>query len=121
MTIISTRIALPIVVLTTLMLQSCGEKKAEVPQQHSGIILANMDTLVKPGDDFAAYVNGAWDKLNDIPADKSSYGVGSMLNDKAREDVKAIIEEAAKGEFADGSAEQKIGDLYESSLDMSAR
>ena len=121
MTIISTRIALPIVVLTTLMLQSCGENKAEVPQQHSGVILANMDTLVKPGDDFAAYVNGAWDKLNDIPADKSSFGVGSMLNDKAREDVKAIIEDAAKGENADGSAEQKIGDLYASYLDMSAR
>jgi len=26
---------------------------------HSGILLANMDTRVKPGDDFFSYVNGS--------------------------------------------------------------
>jgi putative endopeptidase len=32
--------------------------------------------------------------------------------DKSQEDVKAIIENAAKSDFTDGSDEQKIGDFY---------
>jgi len=66
-----------------------------------------MDTLVKPGDNFAAYVNGTWVKNTKIPADKSNYGAGYMLYEQAQKDVKAIIEEASKGSFSEGSDEQK--------------
>ncbi|GAA4310555.1 M13 family metallopeptidase [Nibribacter koreensis] len=93
----------------------------EEPQLRSGIIKANMDPSVNPGDNFTAYVNGTWVKNTQIPADKASYGAGSILNDKAQEDVKAIIEASAAGKFANGSDEQKIGDLYESYLDMRVR
>ncbi len=102
-----------------LALASCKSDKEEV--RGSGILVKNMDTLVKPGDNFDAYVNGAWVKANKIPADKSSYGVFDILNDKAQEDVKAIIEESAKGNFKDGSNEQKVGDLYASYMDMKTR
>ncbi|MGV3589512.1 MAG: M13 family peptidase, partial [Adhaeribacter sp.] len=88
---------------------------------HSGIIRANMDTTVAPGDNFTAYVNGNWVKKTAIPADKATYGVFHILNDKAQEDVKAIIEASAKGEFAEGTEEQKIGSLYESYLDTKKR
>jgi putative endopeptidase len=80
-----------------------------------------MDTLVKPGDNFDAYVNGNWVKNTKIPADKSSYGVFYILNDQAEQDVKDIIETAAKGEFKNGSDEQKIGDFYASFIDTKAR
>ncbi|UMY66151.1 MULTISPECIES: M13 family metallopeptidase [unclassified Flavobacterium] len=100
-----------------LVLASCGKDE----KLKSGVLLANMDTLVKPGDDFDAYVNGGWVKKNKIPADKAAYGVFEMLDDKAQENVKAIIEEAAKGDFADGSNEQKIGDFYASFLDVKGR
>ena len=33
-----------------------------------------MDRSVKPGDDFWAYVNGAWDKNTQIAADRASAG-----------------------------------------------
>ena len=39
-----------------------------------GIDTAGMDTSVKPGDDFFAYVNGNWAKNTQIPADRSSFG-----------------------------------------------
>jgi putative endopeptidase len=105
--------------LGLLALTSCKSDKEEV--LGSGVLVKNMDKSVKPGDNFDAYVNGAWAKANKIPADKSSYGVFDILNDKAQEDVKAIIEESAKGNFPDGSNEQKVGDLYDSYTDMKTR
>ena len=87
----------------------------------SGIILENMDKQVLPGNNFMEYVNGSWIKKTEIPSDKPSASVGSMVNDKAQEDVKEIIEKAASGKFADGSEEQKIGDLYGSYMNMTAR
>ncbi|KIO77180.1 peptidase M13 [Pedobacter lusitanus] len=87
----------------------------------SGIILENMDKQVLPGNNFMEYVNGSWIKKTEIPSDKPSASVGSMVNDKAQEDVKEIIEKAAAGKFADGSEEQKIGDLYGSYMNMTAR
>lgn len=87
----------------------------------SGIILENMDKQVVPGNNFMEYVNGTWIKKTEIPADKPSASISSLINDKAQEDVKEIIEKAASGKFADGSEEQKIGDLYGSYMNMTAR
>lgn len=109
----------PLTALAVLMLVSCGKEEKE--DLKSGVLLANMDTLVKPGDNFSDYVNGGWMKKNEIPADKTGYGVWEIMDDKAQDDVKAIIEESAKGDFKEGSNEQKIGDFYESYLDMKGR
>ncbi|WP_426062696.1 M13 family metallopeptidase [Flavobacterium sp. DSP2-3-1] len=87
----------------------------------SGINTENMDTSIQPGDNFDAYVNGAWMKKTKIPDDKASYGVGYMVHEKAQEDVKAIIEASSKGKFATGSDEQKIGDFYEAFMDTKIR
>ena len=102
--------------LAALFLASCSQKELT-----SGINKKNMDTLVKPGDNFAMYVNGAWMKTAKIPADKSSYGAFDMLYDQSQKDVKAIIEEAAKSSNAEGSDEQKIGDYYASFMDRKGR
>ena len=55
-----------------------------------GIDTAQMDTAVKPGDDFFKYVNGKWLASYTIPADKASYGMFDRLTDKAEEDVKTL-------------------------------
>ncbi len=98
------------VLAATVLLASCGQKE----ELASGITKMNMDTLVKPGDNFDRFVNGTWSKNNKIPADKSSYGAFDMLYDKSQKDVKVIIEEASKGSFSEGSDEQKIGDYFSS-------
>ena len=85
----------------------------------SGIQLANMDKSVRPQDDFYRYVNGAWLDKTEIPADKSAYGSFAALRDKSRSDVRAIIEETAKLENVEkGSDAQKVGDLYNSYMDV---
>ena len=100
-----------------VLLASCAKKE----ELTSGISKKNMDTKVRPGDNFANYVNGAWLKTMKIPADKASYGAFNMLHDQSQKDVKAIIEEAAKSNAADGSDEQKIGDYYASFMDRKDR
>ncbi|MGI9233042.1 MAG: peptidase M13, partial [Woeseiaceae bacterium] len=87
----------------------------------SGIDLQYMDTSVKPGDDFFAYVNGTWLENTEIPSDRSSYGIGAILHDEAQANVRAIVEESANGDFAKGTDEQKVGDLYRSYLDWDTR
>jgi putative endopeptidase len=87
----------------------------------SGISFEYMDTSVRPGDDFFSYVNGKWIAETEIPADKASYGGFTILNEEAQEHVKAIIEESATGDFPKGSDEQKVGDLYQSWMNMDVR
>ncbi|MEJ5963197.1 M13 family metallopeptidase [Pedobacter immunditicola] len=88
---------------------------------HSGIRKQNMDTTVNPGDNFTQFVNGNWAKKTNIPSDRATYGTMAILYDKSQEDVKKIIEEAAKANPENGTEEQKIGDYYESYLNMKVR
>lgn len=111
----------PLMAGALLLMASCNDHSNQSTELKSGIITKNMDTTVVPGNDFMAYVNGRWLKNTRIPSDKSRYGVAAIINDKAQEDVKAIIENAVKTGGKDGSEEQKIGDFYESFLDMKGR
>lgn len=87
----------------------------------SGLYPQYMDTTIRPGDDFFAYVNGGWMDTATIPADKSAYGVAYAVNDELQEQVKGIIADAAKGDAPAGSDAQKIGDLYAAYMDTAAR
>lgn len=103
--------------MAVVLMASCNKKQELV----SGITKKNMDTLVRPGNNFQEYVNGTWLKNNKIPADKSSYGAFDMLYDQSQIDVKSIIEEASKGKFDNGSDQQKIGDFYASYMNRKER
>lgn len=114
----------------TLLLAACGQENtttapaelADVEvEKHSGLLLDNMNTDIRPGDDFNAYVNGTWIDTNEIPADRASNSVGLIVHEEATANVKTIIEEAADGDFAKGSDEQKVGALYASYMDMETR
>jgi len=72
---------------------ACNRKQ---PSRDLGVDIAGMDTSVAPGDDFNAYTNGGWIKATPIPADKSSYGIGTILMDETRKRTLSLIQEAAK-------------------------
>ncbi|MEZ7499669.1 M13 family metallopeptidase [Flavobacterium sp. Arc3] len=109
-----------LLLLPILILGACNKIKSD-GKLASGLMLKNMDTLIRPGDNFDAYVNGTWQRNTLIPADKPNYGAGYIVYDKSQEDVKAIIENASKSDFADGSDEQKIGDYYGDYMDSIGR
>jgi len=87
----------------------------------SGLNLQAIDNSVRPGDDFNLYANGKWLAKTDIPDDKSSYGVGTIVHEQSQKDVKAIIEASATGNYPQGSNEQKVGDLYQSYVNWDSR
>ncbi|HWA88967.1 MAG TPA: M13 family metallopeptidase [Rhizomicrobium sp.] len=82
-----------------------------------GVDPAMMDRSVKPGDDFWTYANGGWLKSHEIPADRASTGPGELLIEKTREQVRGLIQDAAKANPPHGSDAQKVGDFYASYLD----
>lgn len=87
----------------------------------SGIDKALFSKEVRPGENFYQYANQAWLESTKIPGDKSDYGIFTILNDETQEQVRTLIELAAKEDAADGSATQKVGDLNQSVLDLKAR
>jgi putative endopeptidase len=81
----------------------------------------NMDTTIKPGDDFYDYVNGTWIKNHPIPADKNAISAFDELLERNRQEIKGIIKKAAADkDAAQGSITQKIGTLYNSGMDTAA-
>ena len=68
-------------ILAVVFVASCSqepEKPAAPPPKPAygsfGVDLTQMDTSVRPGDDFYRYVNGKWTDTAQIPPDKSYYG-----------------------------------------------
>ncbi|HEU5412639.1 MAG TPA: M13 family metallopeptidase N-terminal domain-containing protein, partial [Candidatus Angelobacter sp.] len=109
--------ALASCVLSLLLLTSTyAQKHSPQPQSH-GIIIANMDTSVVPGDDFYLYANGAWIQRTPIPPDRSRIGVFSKLADLTEKQTKGIIETISKSKSAEGSETRQIADLYASFMD----
>src|SRR3954453_4101761 len=80
---------------------------------------AAMDSSVKPGDDFWAYVNGTWDKNTQIAADRASAGPFVTLSDAAEKDVRQIVEGLANDPNRDHLGQQ-VGDYYASFMDPNA-
>ncbi|MCU1588210.1 MAG: pepO [Frankiales bacterium] len=80
----------------------------------------DFDESIRPQDDLFGHVNGAWVKTVEIPEDRAGYGSFDILRDAAEVNVRTIIESAAKSGAAQGSDEQKIGDLYGSFMDAEA-
>lgn len=81
----------------------------------SGIDLSHTDSRIRPQDDLFGHVNGRWLTEYAIPADRATDGAFRLLFDRAEQQVRALLEEAAAA--PDGSDAQRIGDLYSSFLD----
>src|SRR6266566_2617051 len=56
----------------------------------------NMDTSVKPQDDFFMYANGGWIKRTEIPPEYSRWGSFNQLIERNNDALHAIAEKAAK-------------------------
>jgi putative endopeptidase len=99
----------------SLLLSACKSKTPNTAE--NDIIFKDLDTTVKPGDDFFRYANGGWLKKNPIPAAYASWGIGNVVEEELRNRLKKINEDALKADAPKGSNTQKIGDFYFSGLD----
>lgn len=82
---------------------------------------ANMDTSIKPGDNFFLYANGTWLKNNPIPGSETRWGSFNELQENNYKALHELLEAAAADKGAkQGSATQKVGDLYRTGMDSAA-
>ncbi|MFC7537437.1 M13 family metallopeptidase [Sphingomonas sp. GCM10030256] len=79
-----------------------------------GFDKAGMDMSVAPGDNFYQFANGTWARTTQIPADKSNYGMFTVLDDLSRQRTRTLIDEQAK------DPNSRIGAAYASFMDEAA-
>src|SRR5947207_7183382 len=92
--------------------------------------LKNIDTSVKPAEDFYLYANGGWIKRNPIPPEFSRWGSFNMLAEQNNDALHGIVEKTAavapkvaakpNPEKAAEVDLQKVGDFYASGMNEKA-
>ena len=114
------RCATSFVVIVLAIFAGCSKSSTPAPAAAplpSGIDVAGMDKSVAPGDDFYAYANGGWIKATPIPADKSEYGVATILVDQTRKQTVEIIQDPVNAGPNASPDARKVGDFYASYMD----
>lgn len=99
---------------TVAFIVSCNNK-SDAPKPD--ILAANLDSTIKPGDDFFEYANGGWLKKNPIPGEQSSWGIANLVIEENLKRLREISEKAATANAAKGSNDQKIGDFWSMAMD----
>ena len=106
---------LAVIATSALLISACKDKTKVYVQNDA--VFKNLDTTVKPGEDFFKYANGAWLKKNPIPPAYSRWGIGDVVEEELRDRLKKINLEALTANAAKGTNTQKIGDFYFSGMD----
>ena len=114
------RYTIALLVTSAVLFAACGpsETPTDPADMDSGIYNHFMDTSVNPGDNFYRYVNGVWLEETEIPSDRSRWGSFDELREISEQHVLEIIREAANANAAQGSNEQKIGDMFSSYMNV---
>ena len=90
-------------------------------QLRSGINLNDLDTSVRPADDFYEYACGGWMKVNPLPAAYSRYGSFDRLGEDNNKRINGILKELLENTYPQGSVEQQLSDLYKLAMDSARR
>jgi putative endopeptidase len=90
-------------------------------QLKSGIDLQDLNTQVRPADDFYEYACGGWMKRNPLPAAYSRYGSFDRLAEDNNKRINGILKELLENSYPAGSVEQKLSDLYKLAMDSARR
>ncbi len=98
-----------------LVISACNQTPNPGPDKD--VVYKNMDSTANPTDDFFNYANGGWIKKNPIPAAYSAWGIGNLVSEEIRNQLKKINEDALAEKAAKGTNSQKIGDFYASGMD----
>ena len=102
------------------LLIACEDNGGSTANATADPLVANLDTTIKPGEDFFLFANNSWIKNNEIPAAESDWGIGPLVQEDIYLRLKTINEKAIKDGGATGSITQKISDFWSTAMDTAA-
>ena len=105
----------------TMALTSMSLAASAQAELQSGINLGDLDTSVRPADDFYEYACGGWMKKNPLPAAYSRFGSFDRLGEDNNKRINDILAELLNNTYAKGTTEQKLSDLYKLAMDSVRR
>ncbi len=82
------------------------------------ILASDIDTAIRPQDDFFEYANGRWLKNNPIPNAYKSWGIANLVQNDLYDRLRKINEDAVKTPA--GNISQKIANFWNSGMDSAA-
>ena len=108
-------------IIMTMTLTSMSLAASAQTELKSGINLGDLDTSVRPADDFYEYACGGWMKANPLPAAYSRYGSFDRLGEDNNKRINGILTELLNNTYTKGTTEQKLSDLYKLAMDSERR
>ncbi len=90
------------------------------PPALRGVVVSDLDRTQAPCRDFFEYANGAWRAANPIPPSLSRWSRRWAAAETAKDQLKAILDEAAAAPGPRGTPGQVAGDFYAACLDEAA-
>ncbi|MBR3287589.1 MAG: M13 family metallopeptidase [Bacteroidales bacterium] len=102
-------------ICTAALTAGCGERPqgTAVP----AIDMTNLDTTVRPGDDFYAYATGGWQRLHPLKPEYARYGTFDILAENNEIRLNELFQSLPDLQPEQGSTDQKIADLYALGMD----
>lgn len=97
------------------LLASCQGINNNKHQSGADPLSTNIDSTIRPQDDYFSYANGTWIKTHAIPDEYSSTGIARLVIDDLQERLRLINEEAIKS--PDGKVGHQIADFWTSGMD----
>ena len=94
---------------------ACNDK--EQKPENPAINLANLDKTVDPGQDFDAFANNGWKKLNPLPGDRARYGSFDQLSEVAEKQLNELVKETAATKNEKGTVADKTATLFNLGMD----
>jgi putative endopeptidase len=85
-----------------------------------GVQVADIDRKVDPCNDFFEYANGKWRAENPIPASMPRWSRRWAAGESTKDQLREILETAAKTKAPQGSIDQLTGDFYAGCMNETA-
>ncbi|MEI6141102.1 MAG: M13 family metallopeptidase [Mariniphaga sp.] len=94
---------------------ACNDKEQKT--EEPAINLANLDQTVDPGQDFDAFANNGWKKLNPLPGDRARYGAFDQLAEVSEKQLNELVKETAATKNEKGTVADKTATLFNLGMD----
>jgi putative endopeptidase len=109
-----------LIILSVIAFACSTESNKQEATHESGLELANMDSTVRPRDDFFRFVNGNWINRTTIPSDKISWGSFNELFEFNNNTVLEVLKKAGENpKYSEGTDQRKAADFFSIGIDSS--